>query len=165
MAAGQAFPNSRFHGIDSHEESIAAARENAAAAGVEDRVTFEVGTATSYEEAGFDLVCFFDCLHDMGDPVAAARHARAGLAEGGTVMLVEPNAADRVEDNIGPVGRLYYTGSTVLCTAHAISEGGPEALGAQAGEAALRRVFDDAGYGHWRRAAETPFNLVLEARA
>ena len=161
----EAFPNSTFHGYDSHEGSIAAARENAAAAGVEDRVTFSVGTATDYAEGGYDLVCFFDCLHDLGDPVGAARHAREALAPGGTVMLVEPNAADSVEDNVGPIGRLYYTGSTALCTAHAISEGGPEALGAQAGEAELRRVFTEAGFGHWRRAAETPFNLVLEARA
>jgi SAM-dependent methyltransferase len=160
----EAFPNSRFHGYDVHEASIAAARANAVEAGVADRVTFTVATATGYTEQGFDLVCFFDCLHDMGDPVGAARHARAALAEGGTVMLVEPYAADAVEDNAGPVGRLYYAASTVLCCAHAISEDGHDALGAQAGEERLAAVFAEAGYGHWRRAAETPFNLILEAR-
>jgi SAM-dependent methyltransferase len=161
----EAFPNSRFHGFDVHEASIAAARENAAEAGVDDRVTFSTRTATGYAEEGFDLICFFDCLHDMGDPVGAARHARAALADGGTVMLVEPYAADAVEDNAGPIGRLYYSASTTLCCAHAISEDGDRVLGAQAGEARLAEVFAEAGFGHWRQAAETPFNLVLEARA
>ncbi len=161
----QAFPNSTFHGFDTHEASIAAARENAVAAGVADRVTFATATATDYAQRGFDLICFFDCLHDMGDPVGAAAHARAALAEGGTVMLVEPYAADAVEENVGPIGRLYYSASTTLCCAHAISEDGGHALGAQAGEARLAEVFAQAGFGHWRRAAETPFNLVLEARA
>jgi SAM-dependent methyltransferase len=161
----QAFPNSRFYGFDTHEESIAAARENAAAAGVADRVTFATATAADYSEQGFDLICFFDALHDMGDPVGAARHARSALAEGGTVMLVEPNAADAVQDNAGPIGRVYYSASTVLCTAHALSENGGHALGAQAGESRLADVFAQAGYGHWRRASESPFNLVLEARA
>jgi SAM-dependent methyltransferase len=162
----EAFPNSKFVGLDVHPGSIAAAREAAEEAGVADRVTFEVATAEEYEapNGGFDLICFFDALHDMGDPVAAARHAGRMLADGGTVMLVEPNAADSVEGNIGPIGRLYYGASTMLCTAHAISEGG-EALGAQAGEARLAQVFAEAGFGHWRRAAETPFNLILEARA
>ena len=119
----EAFPSSTFFGIDPHEASIAAAIENAAAAGVSDRVNFSVGTAVDLPEQGFDLICFFDCLHDMGDPVGAARHARSALAEGGTVMLVEPYAADRVEDNAGPIGRLYYSASTTLCCAHALSEG------------------------------------------
>ena len=161
----EAFPNSRFLGFDPHAESIAAARENAAAAGVADRVSFSVGTATDYDGQGFDLICFFDALHDMGDPVGAARHARSALAEGGTVMLVEPYAADRVEDNRGPIGRLYYSASTTLCCAHALSEGGDDALGAQAGEARLADVFAEAGFAHWRVADQTPFNLVLEARA
>lgn len=161
----EAYPHSRFYGIDTHPGSIAAARENAAEAGVADRVTFVTGTAADYAEAGFDLICFFDCLHDLGDPVGAARHARSALADGGTVMLVEPYAADAVEDNAGPIGRLYYSGSTTLCCAHAISENGGHALGAQAGEARLAAVFAEAGFGHWRRATETPFNLVLEARA
>jgi SAM-dependent methyltransferase len=161
----QAFPNSRFYGFDTHEESIAAARQNALEAGVADRVTFTTGNAIDYAENGFDLICFFDSLHDMGDPVGAARQAREALADGGTVMLVEPYAADAVEDNAHTIGRLYYSASTVLCTAHAISENGGHALGAQAGEARLAEVFADAGFGHWRRAAESPFNLVLEARA
>jgi predicted O-methyltransferase YrrM len=161
----QAFPNSRFYGFDTHEDSIAAARQNALEAGVADRVTFTTGNATDYAEDGFDLICFFDSLHDMGDPVAAASQARAALAAGGTVMLVEPYAADAVEDNAHTIGRLYYSASTVLCTAHAISENGGHALGAQAGEARLAEVFAQAGFGHWRRAAESPFNLVLEARA
>jgi SAM-dependent methyltransferase len=161
----QAYPNSRFHGFDPHAESIAAARDNAVAAGVADRVTFATRTATDYAEDGFDLICFFDALHDMGDPVGAARHARSALADAGTVMLVEPYAADAVEDNAGVIGRLYYSASTVLCTAHAISENGGDALGAQAGESRLAEVFAEAGFGHWRRAAESPFNLVLEARA
>jgi SAM-dependent methyltransferase len=160
----EAFPNSRFYGIDVHEPSIAAARENAVAAGVDDRVTFVTGSATDYAEDGFDLICYFDCLHDMGDPVGAARQAGAALADGGTVMLIEPNAADAVEDNAGPIARLYYSASTSLCCAHAISEDAGDALGAQAGEARLAAVFAEAGFGHWRRAAETPFNLVLEAR-
>jgi SAM-dependent methyltransferase len=161
----QAYPRSRFYGFDTHEASIAAARENAVEAGVADRVTFTTGTATDYAEGGFDLICFFDCLHDMGDPVGAARHARSALADGGTVMLVEPYAADAVEDNAGPIGRLFYSASTTLCCAHAISENGGHALGAQAGESQLAAVFAEAGFGHWRRATETPFNLVLEARA
>ncbi len=161
----EAFPRSRFVGIDTHASSIAAAREHAAAAGVGDRVTFTTETAQDYAQDGFDLICFFDALHDMGDPVGAARQARAALAEGGTVMLVEPNAGDALADNVGPIGRLYYAGSTVLCCAHAISEGADDALGAQAGEARLAEVFRAAGFSHWRRAAETPFNLVLEARA
>jgi len=161
----QAFPNSTFFGVDPHEGSIAAASENAAEAGVADRVSFSVGTAVDYPEHGFDLICFFDCLHDMGDPVGAARHARSALTEGGTVMLVEPAAADRVEDNAGPIGRLYYSASTTLCCAHALSEGGRHVLGAQAGEARLAEVFAEAGFSHWRLAEQTPFNLILEARA
>ena len=160
----EAFPNSRFLGVDTHEASIAAARENAAAAGDADTVDFAVGTATDHPGGGFDLICFFDALHDMGDPVGAVRHARSALADGGTVMLVEPYAADRVEDNLGPIGRLYYSASTVLCCAHARSEGGEDVLGAQAGEARLAEVFAEAGFGHWRVAVQSPFNLVLEAR-
>ena len=112
----------------------------------------------------FDLVCFFDCLHDLGHPVEAARRAREALAEDGTLMLVEPYAADRVEDNLNPVGRIYYSGSTWLCCAHAISEEGTHVLGAQAGEARLAQVCREAGFSRVRRAAQTPFNLILEAR-
>ena len=161
----QAFPNSRFVGIDPHWDSIAAATEHAAEAGVSDRVRFGLGTATDHGESGFDLICFFDCLHDLGDPVGAARHTLSALAPGGTVMLVEPNAADALEDNAGPISRAYYSASTTVCLAHSLSEPGRHGLGAQAGEGRLAEVFAEAGFGHWRRAAETPFNLVLEARA
>ena len=161
----EAFPNSTFVGIDTHEASIEAAVENAEAAGVAERVSFSVGTAVDLPEQGFDLICFFDALHDMGDPVGAARQARSALAEGGTVMLVEPYAADRVEENQGPIGRLYYSASTTLCCAHALSDGGHHVLGAQAGQARLAEVFAEAGFTHWRIADQTPFNLVLEARA
>jgi len=160
----EAFPNSTFHGIDVHAGSIAAAQANADAAGVGARVSFEVAKSTTYAAKGFDLICFFDCLHDMGDPVGAARHAAQALAPGGTVMLVEPYADDRLENNINPIGRLYYNGSTTLCCAHSLSEPVGLALGAQAGQARLARVFDDAGYAHFRRALATPFNLILEAR-
>jgi SAM-dependent methyltransferase len=159
----EAFPQSRFHGFDTHAPSIEEARRNAAAAGVGDRVTFEVAKAASYPGT-YGLICFFDCLHDLGDPVAAARYAAEHLAPGGTVLLVEPFANDRIEDNLSLVGQIYYTGSTLLCCAHAISEGGPLALGAQAGEARLTEVFRKAGFTHFRRAAETPFNLILEVR-
>jgi ubiquinone/menaquinone biosynthesis C-methylase UbiE len=161
----EAFPRSTFVGIDPHAASIETAIENAEAAGVADRVSFSVGTAADYPEQDFDLICFFDSLHDMGDPDGAARHARSALAEGGTVLLVEPFATDRVEDNQGPIARAYYSASTVLCTAHAISEGGRQVLGAQAGQARLAEVFSKAGFTHWRVADQTPFNLILEARA
>ena len=160
----KAFPKSRFWGFDTHAGSIASARDNARAAGVADHVVFDVSDAATCASGSFDLVCFFDCLHDMGDPVGAARRAAGLLAEDGTVMLVEPFANDRLADNLTPVGRLYYAASTTLCCAHAISEGGPMALGAQAGEARLAEVFRTAGFGRFRRAHETPFNLILEAR-
>ena len=160
----QAYPRSRFWGFDYHPESIEAARRSAAEAGVADRVTFQVASARDYAGGPYDLVCFFDCLHDMGDPVGAARHAREALGPGGTVVLVEPYAGDRVEDNLNPVGRLYYAASTTLCCAHSLSEEGAAALGAQAGEARLAEVFRRAGFGRFRRATETPFNLILEAR-
>jgi len=118
----------------------------------------------SYAAEHFDLICFFDCLHDMGNPIAAAHHARNALAEDGTVMLVEPFANDRVEENLNTVGRLYYSASTTLCCAHALSEDGGVALGAQAGEARLASVFKKAGFGDFRRAKATPFNLILEAK-
>jgi SAM-dependent methyltransferase len=164
IVMGQAFPHSCFHGFDVHAASIEAARRNAAGAGVESRVRFEVARAIDYPQNNYGLICFFDCLHDMGDPVAAARHAAEVLAPGGTVMLIEPFANDRVEDNLSPVARLYYAASTTLCCAHAISEGGDLVLGAQAGESRLAEVFRKAGFTHFRRAAETPFNLIFEAR-
>jgi SAM-dependent methyltransferase len=159
----QAFPASRFHGFDTHPESIAASERTAAAAGVA-CATFATARADDYPGTGYDLICFFDALHDMGDPVAVAAHAARAIAADGTVLLVEPFANDRVEDNVSPVGRLYYAASTVLCCAHAISDGGRMVLGAQAGEARLAEVFRKAGFSRFRRAAATPFNLILEAR-
>jgi SAM-dependent methyltransferase len=164
LLMAEAFPRSRFHGFDAHAASIEEARRNAADAGLSERVTFDVARAADYPDKHYGLICFFDCLHDMGDPVAAARHAARTLAPDGTVMLIEPFANDRVEDNISPVARIYYAASTTLCCAHAISEGGHLVLGAQAGEARLAEVFRKAGFTHFRRAAETPFNLILEAR-
>jgi SAM-dependent methyltransferase len=160
----QAFPQSRFHGFDAHSASIDEARRNAADAGLAARVRFDLARALDYPGKNYGLICFFDCLHDLGDPVAAARHAAEVLASDGKVMLVEPFANDRVEDNLSPVARLYYAASTTICCAHAISEGGKLVLGAQAGEARLAEVFRKAGFTHFRRAAETPFNLILEAR-
>lgn len=164
LLMAQAFPNSRFHGFDTHAASLAEARRHAEAAGVGERVQFGLARATDYPDEGYGLICFFDVLHDLGDPVAAARHAAQTLAPGGTVLLVEPFAHDRLEDNIGTVGQLYYGGSTLICCAHAISEGGRMVLGAQAGPARLEEVFRKAGFSHFRRAAETPFNLIFEAR-
>ncbi len=162
MAA--AFPNSRFWGFDVHADSIEAARKHAEEAGIADRATFRIADAKSYNGVDFDLVCFFDCLHDMGDPEGAARHANEVLAEDGTVMLIEPFANDRPEDNTGAIGRLYYAASTTLCCAHSLSEEVGLALGAQAGESRLAGIFRKAGFQNFRRATETPFNLILEAR-
>jgi SAM-dependent methyltransferase len=159
----QAFPASTFRGFDTHPESIVEAKQIATDTGV-GNATFAVARADGYHGQNYDLICFFDCLHDMGDPLAAATHAAKAIARDGTVMLVEPFANDRVEDNVSPVARLYYAASTTLCCAHAISEGGHSVLGAQAGEARLADVFRKAGFTHFRRAAETPFNLILEAR-
>jgi SAM-dependent methyltransferase len=161
----QAFPNSRFRGFDNHPESIRQARNNAEIARVADRVKFDIADAKDYPLAGFDLICFFDSLHDLGDPIGAAEYARLALGANGTAMLVEPFANDRVEENLNTVGRLYYSASTTLCCAHSLSEEGGLALGAQAGEERLSQVFKKAGFGHFRRALQTPFNLILEARA
>jgi 2-polyprenyl-3-methyl-5-hydroxy-6-metoxy-1,4-benzoquinol methylase len=160
----KAFPNSRFWGVDTHEGSIAAARQIARDAGVADRVNFEVARADDYAKRGYDLICFFDCLHDMGRPVEAARYAAAAMAQDGTLMVIEPFARDRVEDNISPIGRLYYAASTTMCCAHAISEKGTHVLGAQAGPGQLETVLKSAGFGTVRKAAETPFNLIIEAK-
>jgi len=159
----EAFPRSRFWGFDYHAPSIDRARRYARSAKVESRVSFQVAGANNYPADGFDLICFFDCLHDMGDPLGAARYAKKALAKDGTVMLVEPFANDRVEENLNTVGRLYYSASTTLCCAHALSEGGT-ALGAQAGAARLADVFTKAGFGEFRRAKATTFNLILEAK-
>ena len=159
----EAYPASRFVGYDFHGPSIEAAHDRARAAGVEDRVTFTQAAATEYDGTGFDLVCFFDCLHDMGDPVGAARHAYDALVDDGTVLLVEPFAGDSVEDNCNPVGRMFYAASTFICTPNSLSQPVGRALGAQAGEAQLHDVFTEAGFANFRRATETPFNLILEA--
>lgn len=159
----RAFPNSQFCGFDTHAASIGEATRLAREAGV-GNAEFTVARADGYPARGYDLICFFDCLHDMGDPVAAAEQAGKALAPGGTVLLVEPFAGDSVGDNISPVGRIYYASSATICCAHALSDGGRLVLGAQAGEARLADVFRKAGFTHFRRAAATPFNLVLEAR-
>jgi SAM-dependent methyltransferase len=160
----KAFPNSRFHGFDYHEGSIDTARQSAKDAGLGDRGQFDVHSAKSYPAEGYDLVCFFDCLHDMGDPVGAMKHVRETMADDGTCMLVEPFANDRLEDNFNPVGRIYYAASTMVCTPASLDQEVGLALGAQAGEARLREVAKQGGLTRFRRATETPFNLILEAR-
>lgn len=160
----QAYPRSTFHGYDFHAPSIDQAQRRAAHAGVADRATFSRAGAKDYPGGDYDLVCFFDCLHDMGDPVGAARHAWQALKPGGTVLLVEPYAGDALEDNMNPVGRLFYAASTCICTPNSLSQEVGLGLGAQAGERRLRHVFTEAGFSGLRRATETPFNLVLEAR-
>jgi len=162
MAA--AFPRSTFHEFDSHPGSIEVANRRAKEAGVADRVSFSVASGTDYPGTGYDLVAHFDCLHDMEDPVGAARHARATLAADGTWLIVEPFSSDRPEENHNPIGRVHYAASTLLCVPHSLAQHGP-ALGAQAGEARLREVVvAKGGFSRLRRAAETPFNLILEAR-
>ena len=160
----QAFPKSNFVGFDYHQKSIDLARQRAKAAGVTDRVTFEVARAQDFPGNDYDLVALFDCLHDMGDPVSAAKHIRSTLAKDGTWMLVEPYANDRLEENLNPIGRIFYAASTMLCTPSSLSQEVGLALGAQAGEARLRKVATDGGFAHFRRATETPFNLVFEAK-
>jgi SAM-dependent methyltransferase len=161
----EAFPKSRFYGFDYHEGSIEAARDQTKKAGLSDRVHFDVQSAKTYPAEGYDLICFFDCLHDMGDPVGAMKHVRESMAPDGTCMLVEPFANDRLEDNLNPVGRLYYAASTMICTPASLDQEVGLALGAQAGEARLREIAKQAGLSRFRRATETPFNLILEARA
>jgi len=161
----QAYPNSEFIGFDYHQGSIDSANEAAKAAGVDDRVTFRRGSAKDFDGSDYDLVTFFDCLHDMGDPVGAAAHVKTRLAKDGTWMVVEPYAGDKVEDNLNPVGRLYYAASTMLCTPHSKSQEVGLALGAQAGEGRLRKVIEGGGFTDVRCATQTPLNLVLEARA
>ncbi len=160
----KAFPNSRFYGYDYHPGSIEAAQQAAHGEQVADRISFEVGAAKSYPAKGFDLVCFFDCLHDMGDPVGAARHVRETLKPDGTWLVVEPFAHDTLEDNLNPVGAVFYAASTMVCTPASLSQEVGLALGAQAGEARIRKVATAGGFTHFRRAAETPFNIVFEAR-
>jgi SAM-dependent methyltransferase len=160
----EAYPKSTFVGFDYHDGSIEAAREAAEAAGVGDRVSFEVASAKDYPGSGYDLLCFFDCLHDMGDPIGALRHVLTTVAADGTVMLVEPYAGDRVDQNLNPIGRVYYCASTMLCTPGSLDQEVGLALGAQAGEARLGEVAREAGFTRFRKATETPLNLVLEAR-
>jgi SAM-dependent methyltransferase len=165
IAMAEAYPNARFFGFDFHPASIEMARLRAAEAKVSDRVTFATATAKGYPERDFDLICFFDCLHDMGDPVGAARHAHRALKTDGAVLLVEPFAGSSLAENSTAVGRLYYAASTMVCTPNSLSQEVGLGLGAQAGESRLREVFAEAGFTRFRRATETPFNLILEARA
>jgi 2-polyprenyl-3-methyl-5-hydroxy-6-metoxy-1,4-benzoquinol methylase len=165
LLMAKAFPKARFVGFDAHPRSITLARERAALAGLSDRVEFEVGRATDFPGSGYDLVAHFDSLHDMGDPVGAARHVRSTLAPGGSWMIVEPFSNDRLEDNFTPVGRVNYAASTFLCVPASLADGGPKlALGAQAGESRLRRVASEGGFTSFHRATQTPFNLVFQAR-
>ncbi len=158
------FPRSQFLGCDYHAASIERATELGKNAAVHTNVTFALAGAKDYPGEGYDLITFFDCLHDMGDPLGTLRHVRDTLAPRGTVMLVEPFAGDRLEDNLNPVGRVFYSASTVVCTMASKAQEVGLALGAQAGEARWRELFAEAGFRHFRRAAETPFNLVFEAR-
>ncbi|SEG89985.1 Ubiquinone/menaquinone biosynthesis C-methylase UbiE [Thermomonospora echinospora] len=160
----QAFPRSEFVGSDYHEGSIAKARSRAADAGCDDRLTFQVASAQTFNGGPYDLVTTFDCLHDMGDPLAAARHVRRSLAPDGTWMIVEPFAGDTVADNLGPVGRVYYSFSAFLCVPNALSQDGGYSLGAQAGERPIRELTAEAGFTRFQRVAETPFNIVYEVR-
>ena len=160
----QTYPASTIAGSDYDSGSIELARKRAAEAGVADRVTFEAASAQTFAGTGYDLVTSFDCVHDMGDPLSAARHVREALAPDGSWMIVEPFAQDDPTDNINPVGRVYYNFSTLVCLPNAKSQPGGYALGAQAGEAAIRRIVTDAGFTRFARVAETPFNLVYEAR-
>ncbi len=164
IVMAKSFPNSTFVGSDYHEGSIATARKRAQEANVGDRAQFRAEAAAAYSGSGYDLVTMFDCLHDMGDPVGAARHVLSTLKPDGTWMIVEPHAGDRVEENLNPVGRAYYAFSTLLCTPASLSQEVGLALGAQAGEARIRDVVETAGFTRFRRTAETPFNLVFEAR-
>jgi ubiquinone/menaquinone biosynthesis C-methylase UbiE len=160
----QEYPNSVFTGSDYHDQSIELARKRATDAGVADRVSFEVASASSFSGSSYDLAATFDCLHDMGNPLATARHVRQALKPNGTWLVVEPFAADDPAGNMNPVGRVYYSASVLLCVPNAMSQPGGYSLGAQAGEAAIRQVVTEAGFTRFRRAAQTPFNLVYEVR-
>jgi SAM-dependent methyltransferase len=164
LLMAKAFPKSKFHGFDYHDQSIEAARGYAKRDGIADRASFEVAKAKEFPGKEYDFVAFFDCLHDMGDPVGAAKHVYQSLAKDGTWMIVEPFANDQLKDNLNPVGRVYYGFSTLLCTPCSRSQEVALCLGAQAGEKRIREVVTAAGFTRFRRAAETPFNLVFEAR-
>lgn len=163
IAMARACPASRYHGYDYHAPSVAAASKPAEA-GVGDRVGFEVADADALPRGGFDLVCLFDCLHDMGDPIRVASHLRERLADDGTVLLVEPMAGDDLTENLHPIGRMAYAVSTTICTPSSLAQDGAAGLGRQAGQARLTEVLQAAGFRHVRRAASTPFNLVPEVR-
>jgi SAM-dependent methyltransferase len=165
IVLAEAFPASTFVGFDYHPESIERARANAAAAGVEDRVRFEVASATAFPGTDYDLIACFDALHDLGDPAAAAQHIRSALAPDGTWVIVEPQAGDSVEENLNPLGRIRYGISTLVCTPGSLSQPGRAGLGTLAGEARLSEAVRAGGFSQVRRAADTPFNMVLEARA
>ncbi len=164
LLMAKAFPKSRFFGFDYHDKSIEGARESARREGVADRITFEVAKAKEFPGKDYDFVAVFDCLHDLGDPVGAAMHVRRSLAPDGTWMIVEPYANDHLKDNLNPVGRVYYSFSTLLCTPCSRSQEVGLCLGAQAGETNIGKVVTSAGFSRFRRAAETPFNIVYEAR-
>jgi SAM-dependent methyltransferase len=164
VTMAKAFPNSQFVGYDFHAASIDAARMHASSHDVPQNARFEVGTAKDFSGTEFDLVTFFDCLHDMGDPIGAAAHVRRSLKPDGSWMIVEPNASNRFEENLNPVGRLYYAASTMICIPTSLSQEVGVALGAQAGEAKLREVITAGGFATVRRATDTPFNMILEAR-
>lgn len=164
IVMAKAFPKSKFTGYDYHPASIERAKELAREAGVDKICSFEVAKAQDYPGKGFDLVAFFDCLHDMGDPVGAAKHVKETLAPDGTWLVVEPFANDTTAENMNPVGRIFYAASTMICVPASLSQEGAMGLGAQAGEARLKKVVTDGGFTRFRRATETPFNLILEAR-
>jgi ubiquinone/menaquinone biosynthesis C-methylase UbiE len=163
MLMAQAYPNSRFHGFDFHQPSIEAARKIAEEQGVADRVSFEVATAQNFPGDGYDLVTFFDCLHDMGDPGQALEHAQQSLAEGGSCMIVEPNVSADVRENANPIGRAVVSASVAVCLPAAMAQHGPQTLGNHAGEAAMRDLAESAGLHHWKLAAESPVNRVYAA--
>jgi SAM-dependent methyltransferase len=165
IVMAQAFPRSNFVGVDYHDASIATARTRAAEQGVTGNIEFEVKSAAEFDGRDFDLICFMDCLHDLGDPVGALARARMALAPDGKVLLVEPYAGDRLEENLNPIGRMYYAASAMACTPHSLSQDVGLGLGAQAGEERLRQVAHAAGFSGLRRAAQTPVNLILELSA
>ena len=165
IVMAQAYPNSQFFAFDYHLPSIERARTLAKSAGVGDRITFAQATAKDFPANDYDLVAFFDCLHDMGDPVGAGEHVKETLAKGGAWMIVEPFAHDNLKDNLNPVGRVYYGASTFICTPASLSQEVALGLGAQAGERRLRQVAAEAGFTRFRRATETPFNMIFDVRA
>lgn len=160
----QAYPNSTFVGFDYHDQSIKTARQRAEEGGVSNRVSFEIAKAKDFPGSDYDFVTYFDCLHDMGDPIGASAHVKESLASDGTWMIVEPFAHDDVKDNLNPIGRAFYSASTLLCTPASLSQEVGLALGAQAGEARMQDVITKGGFSHFRRATETPFNLIYEAK-